>query len=121
MQDIFSSCCCSITAVSSAVRSSTVGSAAASSRRSALLHGIAAAAVSMATQMAPPWPVLLQPAAASIVDEAEAQSVYALAARSVVSINDVRNSGGAELLEGVATGIVWDKYGHGEMDPEGTV
>lgn len=46
------------------------------------------------------------------MDETAAQSVFALAARSVVSINDYNNRGGAELLEGIGTGFVWDQYGH---------
>lgn len=46
------------------------------------------------------------------MDEAAAQSVFALASRSVVSINDYKNQGGAELLEGIGTGFVWDQYGH---------
>jgi hypothetical protein len=49
------------------------------------------------------------------VDETAAQSVFALAARSVVSINDYNNRGGAELLEGIGTGFVWDQYGHGGL------
>eukprot|EP00775_Hariotina_reticulata_P008857 gene8857-9036_t len=32
--------------------------------------------------------------------------------RSVVSINDFKQQSGAELFEGVGTGVVWDKYGH---------
>jgi hypothetical protein len=58
--------------------------------------------------------LLPQQAQAYLVDETAAQSVFALAARSVVSINDYNNTGGAELLEGIGTGFVWDQYGHGE-------
>lgn len=54
------------------------------------------------------------PAHAYIVDEVVAQSVFAIASRSVVSINDYKVQGGAEIMEGVGTGIVWDKYGHSE-------
>lgn len=78
-----------------------------SSRRGLFAAAGAAAAVPVALQ-------LLQPPAASayIVDETVAQSVFALAARSVVSINDYKQQGGAEIFEGVGTGFVWDKYGH---------
>ncbi|WIA35768.1 hypothetical protein OEZ86_004161 [Tetradesmus obliquus] len=31
---------------------------------------------------------------------------------TVVSINDYKQQGGAEIFEGVGTGFVWDKYGH---------
>lgn len=55
-----------------------------------------------------------QPAQAYLVDETAAQSVFALAARSVVSINDYKVQGGGELLEGIGTGFVWDQYGHSE-------
>jgi hypothetical protein len=51
-------------------------------------------------------------ASAYIVDETVAQSVFALAARSVVSINDYKQQGGAEIFEGVGTGFVWDRFGH---------
>jgi hypothetical protein len=40
--------------------------------------------------------------------------VFALAARSVVSINDYKLQSGAEILEGIGTGFVWDQYGHSE-------
>lgn len=53
-------------------------------------------------------------AQAYIVDETVAQSVFALASRSVVSINDYKQQSGADLFEGVGTGIVWDQYGHSE-------
>lgn len=56
-----------------------------------------------------------QPAQAYLVDETAAQSVFALAARSVVSINDYKVQGGGELLEGIGTGFVWDQYGHSEL------
>jgi hypothetical protein len=78
-----------------------------SNRRGLLAAMGAAAALPAAVQ-------LLEPAAASayIVDETVAQSVFALAARSVVSINDYKQQGGADIFEGVGTGFVWDKYGH---------
>jgi hypothetical protein len=47
------------------------------------------------------------------VDETAAQSVFALASRSVVSINDYSR----DVLEGVGTGVVWDVYGHSESRP----
>jgi hypothetical protein len=56
-----------------------------------------------------------RPAQAYLVDETAAQSVFALAARSVVSINDYKVQGGGELLEGIGTGFVWDQYGHSEL------
>eukprot|EP00878_Enallax_costatus_P012781 GHUV01013348.1.p1 GENE.GHUV01013348.1~~GHUV01013348.1.p1 ORF type:complete len:222 (+),score=21.37 GHUV01013348.1:78-743(+) len=56
--------------------------------------------------------VVPSPAQAYIVDEVVAQSVFAIASRSVVSVNDYKLQGGAEIFEGVGTGIVWDKYGH---------
>jgi hypothetical protein len=83
--------------------------AAPSSSRRWLLASGAAAATPFSGQ-------LLFPGSASayIVDETVAQSVFALAARSVVSINDYKQQAGAEIFEGVGTGFVWDKYGHGE-------
>lgn len=32
-----------------------------------------------------------------------------------MSINDYSSKGGAELLEGIGTGFVWDQYGHGGL------
>jgi hypothetical protein len=80
-----------------------------SSRRRLIAVAGAAAAASLAVQF-------VQPSASSayIVDETVAQSVFALAARSVVSINDYKQQGGADVFEGVGTGFVWDKYGHSE-------
>lgn len=79
-----------------------------SSRRSALLAGTSSLLLVGAL-------CCNQPAAqAYLVDETAAQSVFALASRSVVSINDYRNQAGAELLEGIGTGFVWDQYGHGK-------
>jgi len=80
------------------------------SRRTLLLSGTAAVA-SVSHQAC--WSC--KPAQGYLVDEAAAQSVFALASRSVVSINDYKNQGGAELLEGIGTGFVWDQYGHGEL------
>lgn len=80
-----------------------------SSRRGLLTLGGAAAAAPFARQL-----MLPGRASAYIVDETVAQSVFALAARSVVSINDYKQQGGAEVFEGVGTGFVWDKYGHSE-------
>lgn len=80
------------------------------SRRTLLLSGTAL--VAAVTNQAC-WSC--KPAQGYLVDEAAAQSVFALASRSVVSINDYRNQGGAELLEGIGTGFVWDQYGHGEL------
>lgn len=56
-----------------------------------------------------------RPAQAYLVDETAAQSVFALASRSVVSINDYSVQGGREVLEGIGTGFLWDQYGHGEL------
>lgn len=47
------------------------------------------------------------------------QSVFALAGRSVVSINDYSSQGGAQRLEGVGTGVIWDRYGHGARQQPG--
>ncbi|KAF8057906.1 DEGP5 [Scenedesmus sp. PABB004] len=41
-----------------------------------------------------------------------AQGVFALAARSVVSVNDYVTQGSGRVMEGVGTGFLWDAAGH---------
>jgi hypothetical protein len=85
------------------------------SRRAALAGGLATAAAAAAVlALLPPPP----PAQAYLVDETAAQGVFALASRSVVSINDY---GATHQLEGVGTGFVWSKYGHSECVRPGRV
>jgi hypothetical protein len=70
---------------------------------------LTAAAATVLSALAVP-----QPCQAYLVDETAAQNVFLLTSRSVVSINDFKQQNGAEVFEGVGTGIVWDKYGHGK-------
>lgn len=82
-----------------------------SSSRRRLLLAMASSLLAAAPMLSS---TLVQPAQAYLVDETAAQSVFALASRSVVSINDYSTQGDGELLEGVGTGFVWSRYGHGE-------
>lgn len=53
------------------------------------------------------------PAHAYIIDEDNASSVFTSAAPSVVGIIDLKvERSGEEVLEGVGSGLVWDKYGY---------
>lgn len=81
------------------IRRSLLGSAAVASLATALLPHAASF-------------IVPKPSEAYIVEEVVAQTVFAIASRSVVSINDYRRQNGAEIFEGVGTGIVWDQYGH---------
>lgn len=48
-----------------------------------------------------------------MLDEDNAELVFRAAAPSVVGIIDLRKErGGEEVLEGVGSGLTWDKYGH---------
>lgn len=67
------------------------------------------AGLSMAT------PLLTSPprASAYILDEDNASNVFTAAAPSVVGIIDLKvERNGEEVLEGVGSGLVWDKYGY---------
>lgn len=58
-------------------------------------------------------PVLLPPqSAAYLLDEDNAAQVFNAAAPSVVGIIDLRvERSGEQVLEGVGSGLIWDKYG----------
>eukprot|EP00882_Tetradesmus_deserticola_P033058 GHRQ01037729.1.p1 GENE.GHRQ01037729.1~~GHRQ01037729.1.p1 ORF type:complete len:161 (+),score=42.79 GHRQ01037729.1:593-1075(+) len=98
---------CVVTLCAQALFAMHVSSSSSSSRRGLLALAGAVAAAPFTEQL-----LLPGRAHAYIVDETVAQSVFALAARSVVSINDFKQQGGAEIFEGVGTGFVWDSYGH---------
>jgi len=67
----------------------------------------AAAGAALACGAAPP------PARAMIVDEGVAEAVYAGAVASVASLVDFRVApDGREDVEGVGSGVVWDRLGH---------
>lgn len=51
-------------------------------------------------------------ATAGLIDEQQADKVFASASQSVVSISDYKIARGEETSEGTGSGFFWDRYGH---------
>lgn len=59
-------------------------------------------------------PLTLYPqrALAGLIDEQQADKVFARANQSVVAVADYRTNNGSETSEGTGSGFIWDSYGH---------
>ena len=51
-------------------------------------------------------------AVAGLIDEQQADQVFATANQSVVAIADYKTSNSSEISEGTGSGFIWDTYGH---------
>ena len=51
-------------------------------------------------------------AIAGLIDEQQADQVFAVANQSVVAIADYKTSNSSEVSEGTGSGFIWDTYGH---------
>lgn len=51
-------------------------------------------------------------AVAGLIDEQQADQVFATANQSVVAIADYKTSSSSEISEGTGSGFIWDTYGH---------
>ena len=59
-----------------------------------------------------PFTQYSEQAVADLIDEQQADQVFATANQSVVAIADYKTSDSSEVSEGTGSGFIWDTYGH---------